>query len=80
MTPTANPHTEERTMTPTTITTLHERAEFRRAAQAMYARGQNDHGHLLSAVGAKGWVPTAQYDLAAEVYRAWLVFDEPKAQ
>lgn len=57
----------------------HEVKEFARAASAMYQRGRNDLGHLLSAVAAKRIVPIAQYDRAAEAYRAWLAFDEPKA-
>jgi hypothetical protein len=58
--------------------TDHEAAEFARAAQAMYKRGQNDLGHLLSATSAVRHVPIVQYDRAASAYRAWLVFDEPK--
>jgi hypothetical protein len=58
--------------------TDHEAAEFARAAQAMYKRGQNHIGHLLSAVSAVREVPLHQYDRAAAAYRAWLVFDEPK--
>jgi hypothetical protein len=58
--------------------TDHDKAEYARCAQAMYARGQNANGHLLSAVAAKGVVPIQQFDRAASVYRAWLVFDEPK--
>jgi len=61
-----------------TITlTAHERREFARCAQALYRRG-SPLGHTLSAVAAKGSAPIAQYDRAAEAYRAWLVFDEPK--
>ena len=59
--------------------TTHARAEWSRAAKAMYARGANDLGHLLSVCAAKGAVPAYQYDRGAEVYRDWLVFDEPKA-
>lgn len=64
----------------TVTLTDHHVAEFARAAQAMYARGENALGHLLSAVSAKRTVPAEQYDRAAEAYRAWLVFDEPKAK
>ena len=59
-------------------TTDHERAEFLRAAHAMYARGQTTLGHLLSTAGALRILPLAQYDSAAAVYQDWLVFDEPK--
>ena len=58
--------------------TAHERAEFRRAATAMYARGANARGHLLSVVAALKVVPLAQYDRAASAYREWLVFDTPR--
>lgn len=56
--------------------TAHEKAEFSRCAQAMYQRGANAQGHLLSALAAKSEVPTQHYDLAAKVYRAWLTFNE----
>ncbi len=58
----------------------HEVNEFSRAAAAMYKRGQNDLGHLLSATAAVRTVPADQYDRAAAAYRAWLVFDEPKGR
>lgn len=58
--------------------TAHEAGEFSRAAKAMYSRGANELGHLLSAVAAKKTVPLSQYDRAAGAYRAWLVFDEPR--
>ena len=58
--------------------TQHEAAEFSRAAIALYARGQNELGHLLSATAAVRTVPLAQYDRATRAYRAWLTFDEPK--
>jgi len=56
----------------------HERQEWSRCAKAMYSRGQNALGHLLSACAAKGIMPIEQFNRAASVYRAWLVFDEPK--
>ena len=58
--------------------TLAEKTEWSRAAKALYARGANAEGHLLSACAAKGEVPIAQFDRASEVYRLWLCFDEPK--
>ena len=58
--------------------TDHEMTELSRCAKAMYARGCNAEGHLLSAVAAKKVAPLLQFDRAKEVYRAWLVFDEPK--
>ena len=60
-----------------------EKLEFARAAQAMYFRGQNDLGHLLSGVASVRdgvQIRPDVYDEAAKAYRAWLVFDEPKAQ
>ena len=61
--------------------THHEVMEWGRAAQAMYARGQNDLGRVLSATAAIGEhvdIGLGEYDRAATIYRAWLVFDEPK--
>jgi len=55
-----------------------EKKEWPRCAQAMYLRGEPGIGHMLSAVVAIGECPIAQYDKAADAYRAWLVFDEPK--
>ena len=57
----------------------YERTEWVRADKALYARGANAQARLLSACVAKGDVPLAQFDRAGQVYRAWLVFDEPKA-
>lgn len=66
----------------TTITpTDHEKLEWARCAQAMYAREENANGHKLSAAAAlpHGAVMYAEkYDQVAAIYRAWLVFDEPK--
>ena len=62
----------------TMTTTAHQRSEWSRAAQALYARGCNAEGHLLSACATKEVLPIAQFDRAGEAYRAWLVFDEPK--
>ena len=58
--------------------TAHERAEWSRCAQAMYARGRNDIGHLLSAAAAISPLSLDQFYRAATAYRAWLVFDDPK--
>lgn len=55
-------------MTTMTLTAT-EVLEFSRAATAMYARGENDLGHLLSAVAAAGTVAIAQYDRASSAYR-----------
>lgn len=60
--------------------TEHERAEWSRAAHAMYARGRSDLGHVLSAAAAIKPLTLAQFDRAATAYRAWLVFDEPQRQ
>ena len=38
----------------------------------------NDHEKSEWSRAAKGEVPIAQFDRAAEVYRLWLCFDEPK--
>lgn len=69
-------------MTTETTLTLHEFSEFTRAAIAMYARGCNPLGHLLSVVAAKrifrGPVEERQLDAARDIYRNWLMFDEPK--
>jgi hypothetical protein len=54
-------------------------AEWSRAAQAMYRRGRNDLGHILSVGAAIRVMSIGQYDRAAAAYREWLVFDEPKA-
>lgn len=54
-----------------------ERAEWPKAAKALYARGANAQGHLLSACVAKAEVPLEQYDRAAAAYRLWLCYDEP---
>ncbi len=60
------------------MSNLRQRAEFARAAEAMYERGENRAAHLLSAVAAVGYCPITQFDRASEVYRAWLVFNEVK--
>jgi hypothetical protein len=62
----------------TVTVTEHEATEFSKAATAMYARGENATGHLLSAVAAKRSTTIEQYDRAAKAYREWLVFNEPK--
>lgn len=56
-----------------------QKLEWARCAKAMYARGRNDLGHLLSAAATFESLPIQRYDHVSEVYRAWLVFDEPKA-
>ncbi len=58
----------------------HEVAEWSRCAKALYARGMNDGAHIVSAAAALRVLPIAQYDRAASIYRAWLVFDEPKGK
>jgi hypothetical protein len=60
------------------VLTSTERSEWSRAAQSLYARGANAEAHLLSACAAKSEIPIRQFDNAAEVYRVWLCFDEPK--
>ena len=63
-----------------TITVLDwQRMEWARCAQAMYARGRNDLGHMLSAAATFHILPTQRYDAVSKVYRAWLCFDEPKS-
>jgi hypothetical protein len=61
-----------------TLTTT-EQLEWARCAQAMYRRGCNAEGHLMSGCSAKVSMDIEQFDRAAKVYRGWLVFDEPKA-
>lgn len=56
----------------------HHASEFARAAQAMYARGENALGHLLSATSACKTVPDTQFALAHSAYCAWLAFNDPK--
>lgn len=59
--------------------TTHEAAEFRRAAEALRQRGAVAEADLLAnVIGRLDPVEVAQFDRAAETYRAWLVFDEPK--
>lgn len=75
----ANPKGRNPRVAPVTLN-AHEVAEFARAAKAMYARGESALGHLLSAAAAKRVMPIEQYDRAANAYRKWLVFDEPKGR
>ena len=57
--------------------TEHQRAEFARCAQAMYAKGKNRYGHALSAASAIGYLNSAaKYDQLHHAYCAWLVFDQ----
>jgi len=65
-------------MAPQMTMTRAEQLEFSRAAQALYRRGANDLGHLLSGVAASAKVDSDRYDRAAAAYRAWLMFDEPR--
>lgn len=58
--------------------TQHERNEFARAAHALHARGAHVEGRQLSEVADRSIVNDQEYDCAAHVYRAWLVFDEPE--
>lgn len=60
------------------IVTAYEVAEWARCAQAMYARGRNDLGHMLSGRAARRYLTAAEFDEAATVYRDWLAFDQPK--
>lgn len=56
--------------------TDHERLEWARAAQAMYAAGRNRWGHWLSAAAALPWafgMPVDRYDELQRVYREWLI-------
>lgn len=56
----------------------HERTQWAKCAQALYARGCNAEGHLMSAAASKPSLTVEQFDRAAHVYRVWLCFDEPK--
>ncbi len=58
----------------------HEIREWNRCACALYARGMLDGANLLANLAAKKIMPIRHYDAAAAIYRAWLVFDEPKAR
>ena len=58
--------------------TQHEQVEFGRAAHALHERGAHVEGRALSEVAGKTIVNDQDYDRAAALYRAWLVFDEPK--
>lgn len=69
----------QRTCATVGIVTEYERAEWSRCAKAMYARGQNGLGHMLSAAASKSVLPTYQFDMAANTYRAWLVFDKAQS-
>lgn len=60
--------------------TDHEIREWARCGQAMYDRGRNDLGHIMTARAAVHMMSVALYDEAAAIYRAWLVFDEPKLE
>ncbi len=59
--------------------TAFRRDEWSRAAKAMYARGRNDLGHMLSVAAALPELDIRRYDEVNDVYRRWLVFDLPKA-
>lgn len=57
--------------------TQHQRAEFARCAQAMYAHGSNRYGHALSAASAIGHLDSvAKYNQLHHVYCAWLTFNQ----
>lgn len=65
-----------------TITlTAHDRTEFARCAQAMYANGCNRYGHALSAASACNNIDLAKFDQLKRVYRTWLCFNKyPKGE
>jgi len=59
--------------------TEHDKAEWARCAQAMYAAGRNPAGHLLSMSAAyprNAQMDAARFDRVQAIYRAWLVFGE----
>jgi len=58
--------------------TEHERSEWSRAARSLYGRGANAKGHALSVAATKFSLRVADFDRVASIYRAWLVFDDPK--
>lgn len=61
----------------------HDVNEWNRCATHFYATGRNDSGHVMSVAAATNPVGSEMtafdFDKYQAVYRAWLVFDEPKA-
>ena len=49
-----------------------DRSDFARCAKAKYACGNNEHGHLLSAVAAKTECEEEQFVRAHKVYCDWI--------
>ena len=59
--------------------TAHEVAEWNRAADALERRGAMLEASILRVYSRATYLFPRAYDEGAEVYRAWLVFDEPKS-
>lgn len=56
--------------------TDHERAEWQRCGKAHLAAGKKAAAQRLAYFSTRASLSRADYDHAATIYRAWLVFNE----